>query len=107
MDKLSLGLRIRESRQKKNFSRKILAQKAGTGEVYLGEIERGLKMPSLDTFIRIVEALDISADYLLRDEVTSGKEYVLDDIARKLSALTPQQRKTATDILDAYIRNLR
>lgn len=106
MNKTTLGLRIREARQAKGFSRQILAEKAGTGEVYLGEIERGLKMPSLSTFIRIVDALDLSADYLLRDELPSGKEFVLNEITQKLQHLTPKQRKTAADILDAYLGNL-
>lgn len=106
MEKVALGQRLREVRQSKGYTRQILAEQAGTGEVYLGEIERGLKMPSLNTFIRIVEALDISADYLLRDELTSGKTFVFDEITQKLKSLTPKQRKTASDILDAYIKNL-
>lgn len=106
MEKAALGQRIRETRQEKGYTRQVLAEKAGTGEVYLGEIERGLKMPSLNIFIRIVEALDISADYLLRDELTSGKEYIYDEITQKLQCLTPRQRKAAADILDAYLNNL-
>lgn len=106
LDKVTLGLRIRESRQAKGYTRQVLAEKVETGEVYLGEIERGLKMPSLNTFIRIVEALGISADYLLRDELNSGKEYIFDEITQKFQSLTPRQRKTAADILDAYIKNL-
>jgi transcriptional regulator with XRE-family HTH domain len=74
--------------------------------VYLGEIERGLKMPSLNSFIRITEALDVSADYLLRNELSSGRDFIYDEIAEKLQKLTPKQRKTAADILDAYIKNL-
>jgi len=31
---------------------------------------------------------------------------VFDEITNKLAGLTPQQRKTAADILDAYLRNL-
>lgn len=106
MEKTALGQQIREARQAKGYTRHTLAEKAGTGEVYLGEIERGLKMPSLNTFIRLVEALDISADYLLRKELTSGKEYIYDEITQKLQNLTPKQRKAAADILDAYLKNL-
>lgn len=106
MDKTVLGQRIREARQRKGYTRQTLAEKAQTGEVYLGEIERGLKMPSLNTFMHIVEALGTSADYLLRDELTSGKEYVFDELTQKLQNLTPKQRKTASDILDAYLENL-
>ena len=57
-------------------------------------------------FIKLIEALDISADYILRNELPSGKEYVLDEITEKLASLTPKQRKAAVDILDAFIKNL-
>ena len=38
--------------------------------IYLGEIERGVKMPSLNVFLRIVEELNVSVDYLLRNEIS-------------------------------------
>ena len=106
MDKSALGQKIRDARQKKGYTQYALAEIADIGNVYLGEIERGLKMPSLNIFIKLIEALDVSADYLLRDELTSGKEYIYDEITQKLNCLTPKQRKTAADLLDAYLRNL-
>lgn len=106
MDKVALGSKLREARKAKGYTQEALAELADIGVMYLGEIERGIKMPSMNIFIKLVEALDISADYVLRDELSSGKEYVFDEITKKLDKLTPQQRKTATDILDAYIRNI-
>lgn len=106
MDKSALGQKLREARQTKGYTQHALAKTANVGNVYLGEIERGLKMPSLNIFIKLIEALDVSADYILRDELSSGREYVYDDLTQKLKDLTPKQRKTAADILDAYLRNL-
>jgi len=106
LEKRSLGQRIREARLQKGYTQQELAEKAGTGYVYLGEIERGLKMPSLNSFIKLITALDVSADYILREELPSGREYIFDEITQKLDCLTPKQRKTAVDILDAYLRNL-
>ena len=106
MTKQELGMKIREQRKLKKLTLDQLSGEAGIGKVYLGEIERGKKMPSLATFINIVNALDVSADLLLRDEVNAGKSYVLNDLTGKLEALTPRQRKRATDILYAYIQNL-
>ena len=79
---------------------------ADIGTMYLGEIERGEKMPSLKIFIQLIESMNVSADYILRNELSSGKEYVFDEITKKLEKLTPKQRKAARDILDAYINNL-
>ena len=90
----------------KHYTQEVLAEKAEIGLVYLGEIERGKKLPSMNVFIRLVEALDISADYILRNELSSGKEYIFDELTKKLEGLTPSQRKTATCILDAYINNI-
>lgn len=106
MDKAALGQKIREARLKKGYTQQALAQEAGIGIMYLGEIERGIKMPSMRIFIKLIEALDISADYVLRDELTSGECYIYDELTEKLKDLTPRQRKTAADILDAYIKNL-
>ena len=106
MDKIILGKRLRQSRIQKGYTQQALAKKADIGTVYLGEIERGIKMPSLNIFIKIIEALDISADYVLRDALSSGGTYIFDEITDQLKDLTPQQRKTAVDILNAYIKNL-
>lgn len=106
MDKSALGQMLRDARQQKNYTLQALAEIADISNVYLGEIERGLKMPSLNIFIKLIEALDVSADHILRDELTSGKEYIYDEITQKLKNLTPKQRKTAADILDAYLQNL-
>lgn len=107
MDKVELGKKLREARNKASLTQEALAEKAEIGVMYLGEIERGIKMPSMKSFIKIIIALDISADYVLRDELPSGREYVLDDVTEKLSKLTPQQRKGAVEILDAYINTLK
>lgn len=106
MEKVALGNRIREARVQKGFTQQALADKADIGLMYCGEIERGVKMPSLNVFIKIVEALDVSADFILRDELSSGEKYILDDLTGKLAPLSPKQRKAAAEILDAYIRNL-
>ena len=106
MNKSELGRKIREARQHKKYTQQQLAELAGIGIMYLGEIERGTKMPSLNVFIKVIEALDVSADYVLRDELSSGERYIYDEITDKLKGLTPSQRKTASEILDAYIRNL-
>lgn len=106
MDSKTLGNRIREARTQKQHTQQRLAEIAGISQMYLGEIERGAKMPSLRSFIKIIEALDLSADYVLRDKLSSGEHYIYDEITEKLKNLSPQQRKAASEILDAYIRNL-
>ncbi len=106
MDRIEVGKKIREARKRKGFTQQALAEATGIGEMYISEIERGVKMPSLNLFAKIVSALDISADYVLRDQIPTGKDFVYKEVEELLDGLTPKQRRCAVDILDAYARNL-
>lgn len=105
MDQSTIGARIREARLKKKMTQEQLAEKADIGFYYIGEIERGVKLPSLTVFIQIVEALGVTADSLLKDELTASAEFN-NEISAKLEKLNPKQRAGAVAILDAYIKAL-
>ena len=83
-----------------------MAERVDVTLYYMGEIERGIKTPSLDLFIRLVEVLDVSADYLLRDKVSMGNVYGDKRMARKLENLTPRQRAAVEALIDTYIEYL-
>lgn len=106
MTKIEMGRRIREARLNKGLTMSKLAKDVGTSIVYMGEIERGLKMPSVNTLIKIANTLEVSIDYILRYEVKSGDKYVYDEFASKLGMLSKEQKQTVMSILDAYINNL-
>ena len=106
MEQSILGKRIKDARKKLKLTQARLAEKANISNVYLGEIERGTKIPSVPVLIDLIEALEVSADYLLRDSLKSAEAIINNELTEKLSKLTPKQRKTAIDILNAYINNL-
>ena len=99
MSSEGLGIKIAAARKEKGLTQEKLAEKVGISLVYMGEIERGAKTPKLPVLIEIIEALDISADYLLRDKITAGSVYINNEISEKLNSLTPKQRAAALDIL--------
>lgn len=106
MDKINIGNRLKEARLKKGFTQKDLSNISGIHITYISEMERGVKMPSINTFVKIIEALDISADYVLRNNISSGRGYVFDEVTERLKGITPRQRKCIVDIIDAYLRNI-
>lgn len=59
------GRRLRELRQKRGMTQESLAQAAGTAAPYVSDMERGLKVPSLTTILRIALALDCKATALI------------------------------------------
>lgn len=107
MNRVEFGVKIREIRKKNGFTQQALAEAVDISEMYISQIERGMKMPSLNLFIKIITALDVSADYVLRDALPTGKDFVYSEVTELLDELTPKQRRGAIDILDAYVQSLK
>ena len=59
-----LGYRIRYLRQKKNWSIEDLALEAGINRNYLGDLERGMRNPTLVILSKIATALGIDLTVL-------------------------------------------
>lgn len=65
LDYGKMGMRIRQLRKAKGWSQDGLAKKCGISMSFLGHIERGSRIMSLETFVGICDALDAGADELL------------------------------------------
>ncbi len=65
----SIGKRIRYVRHGKKLTQEQVAERAEISANYLSRIENGTARFSLDVLIQLINALDISADYLLIDVI--------------------------------------
>lgn len=65
LDYSRIGIRIRQVRKARGWSQDVLAKKCGISMSFLGHIERGTRIMSLETFVSICDALDTEADELL------------------------------------------
>ena len=65
LDYGKVGMRIRQVRKAKGWSQGELAEKCGISMSFLGHIERGSRIMSMETFANICMALDAGADELL------------------------------------------
>ena len=66
---IEIGKRIRDIRTNKKMSQADLADKANISLSQVSDIETGKSSMRLTTFIGIVEALQVSADVLLRTDI--------------------------------------
>ena len=64
-DYSKMGMRIRQIRKAKGWSQDDLAKRCGISMSFLGHIERGTRIMSLETFTALCEALGAGADELL------------------------------------------
>lgn len=88
MEPETIGRNIKKYRIEKKLRQEDLAEKTDLSSNYIGMVERGEKTPSLETFISILNALEISADMVLADVLKQGyvvKNSLLDEDMQKLS----------------------
>ncbi len=65
MDYKDLGARVRIARRKRSWTQEQLAEKVGISGSFLGHIERGTRVASLETFVALCNELKVVPEYLL------------------------------------------
>ena len=101
----TIGKNIRKYRLLKKLRQEDLAEKAGLSINYVGAIERGEKVPSLETLLAIINALGVSADMILADVIDTG--YLVKDslLAEKLDKLSAEDRAKIYDVIDTMLKH--
>ena len=60
-----VAAQIKEFRLMRSLSQEELALRANLNPAYFGQVERGLKCPTIDTLYKIAKALDVSLSELV------------------------------------------
>ena len=103
MNTASIGKRIRKFREHKGWRQEDFAEKIGLSVTYTGMIERGEKVPKLETFITIANVLEVSADQLLADVLTTGYDIKSSALTEEIAKLTPTERERVYKVITAMI----
>lgn len=87
----ALGKRIRAQRKQQKMTQEVLAEKAEISNSFLGHIERGTRKASLDTLVKICNALKVSPNTLLQDSLD-------DELFGVNVGYSPAQKKVLREI---------
>lgn len=103
MELKCIGKRIREKRIERSWSQEELAEKANLSPVYIGMIERGEKIPRMETFIRLANILRVTSDDLLQDVLEQEHIIKLSKYMDEVEELDTDDRKRLYRIIEAYL----
>lgn len=99
IDYFALGERIRAERKKQNLTQEKLAEMSGISDSFLGNIERGGRVLSIETLVNIANALHLSIEYIVCGEYNYQPDMLPEDILEALSRMNNRQRKTFLSIM--------
>lgn len=61
------GEKLRQVREHKGYTLKVVAQKAGVSESLVSQIERNYVSPAIDTLLALADVLDINLEFLFEE----------------------------------------
>ena len=91
-----LGRRVREQRKLAGLKQEQLAEKAGISTAFEGHIERGTRKASLDTLVKLANALKVSPNLLLQDSLN-------DDLLDTSAEISDRHKKLLREISDRIL----
>lgn len=95
----NLGARIRAMRKEQKLTTEQLSEMTGISDVYIRQIEGQGKIPSLDFFVNICNALETNPLYFLQDSLTYTSGCPQKDLVSFCNRLSPNDCTKALSLL--------
>ena len=87
-----VGARIKEARLRKHLSQAQLAELLGLTPPYISNIETGKQNMSITALAKISDVLEVSADWILRNNTRDALEITADELRDLLADCSPAER---------------
>ena len=100
-----LGKRIKEIRKTRKMTQEKLAELICVDPKYISRLETGNSTPSLDTIMKISEALDIEAAELFNFSYLDEKENLIEQILVKLHNTNSKNVRLVYGITNMILSN--
>lgn len=104
---MTIAERIRLYRQQKGLSQAELAEKSQVNNKSLSRYELGSSIPPADALKNIADALGISTDALLNDDIISIKDKELLQKFEVIQEMNEEDKAIVTRFLDLTIRDFK
>lgn len=97
----AIGQKIQKIRKEKYLSQSTLSAMIDKSSGYISYIEQGSKTMSLETFVSIANALEVSTDMLLSRQLVIASEIADTELHRLFENCTPYETYILLDVLKA------
>ncbi|MBE5836180.1 MAG: helix-turn-helix transcriptional regulator [Butyrivibrio sp.] len=97
-----LGKRIKNLRLEKGLTQENLAEYVGCNTSHISNIENSSTKLSLNVLLAVANALNVSVDYLLADQLNSTSTVLSQEIIKKLNKCDDKDKEKIIQIIDIF-----
>ena len=102
IDYKDLGKRVRELRRKMGLTQETLAEKCGISASFMGHIERGTRVASIETLVGLCNLLQVTPQYLLSASLNTFEPYMPTGISAENRNRLSEFLRLAQDTLENW-----
>ncbi|MBQ7865619.1 MAG: helix-turn-helix transcriptional regulator [Clostridia bacterium] len=100
MNYTDLGHKVRILRRARRITQEELATQVGISASFLGHIERGTRVLSLDTLLALCDTLGVTPNDLLSVEAYAAQQQLPTD-------LTEKEQRQLKELISLYLKHIR
>jgi transcriptional regulator with XRE-family HTH domain len=108
--KETIGARLRDIRRAQGMSQNELAEKLGTIQSHVSDMERGLRKPTIQQLANLSQALHVSVDQLLALEKPPANGVIHDRRflrrLQQIDKLSKRDQQSLLGTIDAFLSKL-
>lgn len=97
-----IGDRVSRRRRELNLTQEQLAEKMDVSLQMISNLEQGKKAIRPENLVKLCNALDVSADYILTGHISS---YERSELSEKISELSENQQYIISILIDDMLNN--
>ena len=105
MNQKAIGRRIKAAREKNQLTQEQLAELVDLSPMHVSVIERGVKLPKLETLINIANVLNVSADVLLQDVVNNQTKLCASEATDLIKQLSQDDQRRVLAALRSFVES--
>ena len=102
---MKIGSRVKQARLAKHLTQMQLAEAAGISVSFLSNTENGRQSMNLRALIAISDALNVSADWLIKD-IPHSASRIAEEIESELVSCTPKEREAILELVQLMKKSL-
>ncbi len=99
VDYALIGKRLAKIRKDKKLTQERLAEITNLANNYISNIENNRSIPSLETLVKLCEALEVTPNDILLGSSTSSQNYMNDELFDKLNKCTAKEKRFLSNVL--------
>ncbi len=98
-----MGQKIKAAREQKGYTQEQLAERLNLSVQHVSVIERGVKAPKLETFIKIANELDVNADFLLSDQLAVSAQLEASELYDRMRAVSDREKERILKVVRVLV----